>query len=179
MTNPILKILEEHKLLLTGVSQNMTHLFQPLDLTINGYWKKFMTRKCVERYANKVTRARDDGQDLESITTDFQLSTIKPLQAKWVMEANNHMTSFIGKDICLKGWKKKGIQEALENGLEGNLHPFNDIDPVKTADEVNSNLFLINKIYIIQQNLDDDDPNWEDDDGNIFDVFIEDDEGDD
>ena len=33
-------------------------------------------------------------------------------------------------------------------------------------------------MYISQQNLDDD-SDWKDDDGNIFDVFIEDDEGDD
>ena len=33
-------------------------------------------------------------------------------------------------------------------------------------------------MYLSQQNLDDD-SDWKDDDGNIFDVFIEDDEGDD
>ena len=48
-------------------------------------------------------------QDLESITIDFKLSTVKLLHTKWVMEAYNHMTSSIGKDICLKGWKKRGI----------------------------------------------------------------------
>ena len=126
-----------------------------------------------------MARALDDGEDLESITIDFKLSTVKPLHAKWVMAAYNHIVSFIGKVICLKGWKKSGIQEALENGLEDNLEPFKNVDSIQTADEVSNNLFVINKLYISQQNLDDDDSDWEDDDGNIFDVFIEDDEGDD
>ena len=84
------------------------------------------------------------------------------------MDAYNHMISSIGKDICLKGWKKSGIQEALENGLEGNLDPFKDIDPIETPDEVSNNLFVINKMYISQQILDEDDSDWKDDGGNIF-----------
>ena len=59
--------------------------------------------------------------------------------------------------------------------MEGNLDLFKDIDPVETPDEVSNNLFVINKMYISQQNLDDIDSGWEDDNGNIFDVFIEDD----
>ena len=113
-------------------------------------------------------RGLNDGQDLESIMIDFKLSTVKPLLAKWVMKAYNHMTSSIGKDICLKGWKKSGIQEALENGLEDNLDAFKDIDPIETADEVSNNLFVINKMYISQQNLNDDYSDWEDGDSNII-----------
>ena len=131
-----------------------------------------------EWYAYKVTRVLDDGQDLESIRIDFKLSTVKSLHVKWVMETYNHMISSIGKDIRLKGWKKNGIQEALENGLEDNLDTFKNIDPIETADKVSNNLFVINKMYITQQNLDDDDSDCKDDDGNIFDVFIVDDEGD-
>ena len=37
---------------------------------------------------------------------------------------------------------------------------------------------MINKMYISQENLDDDDSDWKDEDGNIFDVFVENDEGD-
>ena len=77
----------------------------------------------------------------------------------------------------MKSRKKSGIQEALKNDLEDN--PFKDIDLIETADEVSDNLLVISKMHISQQNLDDDDSDWEDDDGNIFDVFIEDDEGDD
>ena len=94
------------------------------------------------------------------------------------MEAYNDMTSSIGKDIYLEGWKRSGIQQALEGDLEDNLDPFKDIDPIETADGVTNNLFVLNKMYKSQQNLDDDDSNWQDDEGNIFDVFIEDDEGD-
>ena len=58
----------------------------------------------------------------------------------------------------------------MENSLEDNLDPFKDIDPVETADEVSNNLCVINKMYISQQNLDDDadDSDREDDDCNIF-----------
>ena len=62
------------------------------------------------------------------------------------MKAYNHMTSSIGKGICLKDWKKSGIQEALEKSLENNLDLFKDIDPIKTVDEVSNNLFMINKM---------------------------------
>ena len=98
ITNPLMKKLEEQNILLTRAPENMTHLFQPLDLTLNGYFKQFMKRKFVKWYANKVTRALDDGRDLENITIDFKLSTVTPLHAEWVMEAYNHMMSIIGKD---------------------------------------------------------------------------------
>ena len=91
LTNAALKKLEEHNILLTRVQGNMTHLFQPLDLTVNGYFKQFMKRKFVEGYAYKVTRALDDGQGLESLTIDLNLLTVKPLHTKWVMETYNHM----------------------------------------------------------------------------------------
>ena len=71
MTNPVLKKLEEHNILHTRAPGNMTHLFQPLDLTFSGYFKQFMKRKFVEWYTNKVTRALDDGRNLESITIDI------------------------------------------------------------------------------------------------------------
>ena len=73
------------------------------------------------------------------------------------MEVYNHMASSTGKEICLKGWKKSGIEEALENGLEDNLDTFKDTDPIEATDEVSNNLFVINKMYISQKNLDDDD----------------------
>ena len=68
----------------------------------------------------------------------------------------------------LERLEEKWIQEALENGLGDNLDPFKNIDPIETPDEVSNNLFVINKMYISQQILDDDDSNWEDDGGNIF-----------
>ena len=76
-----------------------------LTIRPNCHWlfQTFMRRKLVEWYANKVTRPSDDGQDMESIMIGFKLSKVKPLHAKWVMEAYNHMISSIGKCICLKG----------------------------------------------------------------------------
>ena len=49
------------------------------------------------------------------------------------MEAYNNMASSIDKDICLKGWKKSGIQKTLENCLEVYLDPFKDIDPMTSV----------------------------------------------
>ena len=39
MANPVLKKLKEHNILLTRVPENMTNVFQTLDLTVNGYFK--------------------------------------------------------------------------------------------------------------------------------------------
>ena len=56
--------------------------------------------------------------------------------------------------------------------MEDNLDPFKNNDPIETTDEVSHNLFMISKMYINQQYLDDDYSDWEDNDGNNFDVFF-------
>ena len=48
MINPVLSKLKEHNILFTRVPGNMTHLFKPLDLTANGYFKQFMKQKFME-----------------------------------------------------------------------------------------------------------------------------------
>ena len=45
MTSDVLNLLRDNKILLTNVPANMTKFYQPLDLTINGYAKRFMARK--------------------------------------------------------------------------------------------------------------------------------------
>ena len=91
------------------------------------------------------------------------------------------MTSSVGKEIWLKGWKRSGITVVLEKGLEDDLDPFKNIYPIEISDKVSNSHFVIKNMGIREkcQNEDhgDDDSNWEDDDGNIFDVYIEDDEG--
>ena len=42
MTEDVLNVLKENNILLVRVPANMTHLFQPLDLTVNGTSKAFM-----------------------------------------------------------------------------------------------------------------------------------------
>ena len=51
---------------------------------------------------------------------------MKPIHAKWLMEAFEHMTTATGGEICLKGWVKSGISRAIENGSNdiSTLEPF-------------------------------------------------------
>ena len=42
MTSDVLNLLQDNKILLTNVPANMTKFYQPLDLTVNGYAKRFM-----------------------------------------------------------------------------------------------------------------------------------------
>ena len=88
------------------------------------------------------------------------------------------MTSSEGRDVCLKGWKVAGILDAAEKGLEElpNLDPFHDIDPLATSDsleEVDGNESETKQSMYISPSVDEDDEDseYEDEDGNIFDVF--------
>ena len=48
MTEDVLNVLKENNILLVRVPANMTHLFQPLDLTVNGIFKAFMRKRFSE-----------------------------------------------------------------------------------------------------------------------------------
>ena len=90
------------------------------------------------------------------------------------------MTSSEGRDVCLKGWKVASILDAAEKGLEElpNLDPFHDIEPLATSDsleEVDGNESETERSMYISPSVDEDDEDseYEDEDGNIFDVFYE------
>ena len=50
MTSDVLNLIQDNKILLTNVPPNTTEFHQPLDLTDNGYPKRFMARKFNDWY---------------------------------------------------------------------------------------------------------------------------------
>ena len=96
------------------VPANMTHFFQPLDLTVNRCAKQRMRKEFVTYYSSAVKQQLDSGKQLEDIEVDFRLSVLKPLHAKWIVELFNFFTSTRGKEVIARGWKKYEIVGLME-----------------------------------------------------------------
>ena len=64
----------------------MTHIFQPIDLRVNGAAKYFLKAKFIECFAKKIDECLQEGKELEDIEAKFGLTTLKPLHASWVCD---------------------------------------------------------------------------------------------
>lgn len=124
MTPTVKRELQSLNIELVPVPANMTHFFQPLDLTVNGSAKKFIRRKFVSYYSNEVNSQLDSAKELNDVEVDFRLSKIKPLHAQWLIDMYNYFTTEKGSQIIIKGWKKAGIVEIFN----GNFASFTE-DP--------------------------------------------------
>ena len=138
MTELVQEVLKENNIFLVKVPANLTYLFQPLDVQggPNGYVERMMKNKFTLWYADQITRALDEGKDLNNIEVSLKLSVVKPLHAKWIIEMYDHMTSTAGKAVCLKGWEVTGMLGAVKKGLKElapRIDPFNDIDPLASV----------------------------------------------
>lgn len=98
---------------LVPVPANMTHFFQPLDLTVNGSAKKFARKEFITYYSTSVQQQLESGKTADDIEVDLRLSVIKPLHAQWLVNMYTFFTSS-GRDVILKGWKKAGISGLLD-----------------------------------------------------------------
>ena len=188
-TDKFLVVLKDN-ILSTKIPPNMTHVFQPLDLTANKFAKnmKFSTW-----FSRKISLGLENGVELDDIKVDNRLSVLKPLHAKWLVELYNHMPTDEGKEIVANGWKKAGIFDAIKLGSSGlpSLNPFADICPLIESLQLRENLSLSTLFpkelncfrEKIQEGEDDCDSEWEpdgdsddcsepelDDDGNAFDA---------
>ena len=132
MTDKVIGCLHDNSVLHEKVPANMTHYFQPLDLTVNGAAKQFMKKKFVDWYAKKVISSIDDGIPVEEIIIELKLSVMKPLHASWITLLYNYMTSAEGRSIAINGWRRAGILDAVAEGCKKlvPLDPFFDIDPL-------------------------------------------------
>ena len=132
MTAEVLRRYEENNILIVNVPRNMTKYYQPLDLTVNGYSKRFLKNKFNEWYSMQVSKQLADGVMLEDVQIKLRLSHLKPLHAEWLVDFYNHMTSDKGIPIIKSGWRAAGITDAINLGLENlpSIDPFEEIDPM-------------------------------------------------
>lgn len=84
----------------------MTHLFQPLDLSVNGFAKKFMRKAFTKYYSTVVKEQLDSGKALDDISVDLRLTVMKPLHAQWLVDMYNYFTTERGQQIIMAGWAK-------------------------------------------------------------------------
>ena len=77
MTDPVLLKLRENSIFLVRVPPNITNLFQPLNLTVNGAAKAFLKRKYTEWYSGEISKALADGIALDDIEVKLKLSVLK------------------------------------------------------------------------------------------------------
>ena len=185
MTEEVTSLLHDNNVLLVRVPSDMTHLFQPLDLTVNGHCKAYMKSKFAEWYRKQMENASFQGKKVEEIEISFRLTTIKLLHAKWLMEFYNHITSEAGSKIIINGWKASGIYDAIKMGESAlpSIDPFSDIAPL--ADENISDVQVILPTLDLMENFvnehhkDYENSEWEDEneidfERNAFDFIIDD-----
>ena len=75
-TETVLSTLESLNILCVPVPANMTHIFQPLDLTVNGAAKKLTKKSFIKYYSDSVLKQLEAGKPLEDIDVDLKLTTI-------------------------------------------------------------------------------------------------------
>ena len=125
ITDEVTLHLLQNNIYFVTVPNNMTHLFQPLDLTINGHCKKVTKKEFAKWYMQQVDNALQVGTKLEDINTEFRLSVIKPLHTKWLVEYYNHISSETGTEV--NGFKLAGIYDVIRSGKSSlqSIDPFN------------------------------------------------------
>ena len=126
-TDSVISKLEVSGIEAVGVPKNLTHLLQPLDLTINSATKKIEKRQFSEYFNKCITNSlqRNPKIDVTTIEVDLRLSTLKPLHAATTTKVYEYLKSENGKKIILAGWTASGITGALKEGREGKLSSLN------------------------------------------------------
>ena len=80
-------MLRKNKIVYKYVPNKMTSNFQVLDLTVNKFVKGIIMDKFNKWFAETLRKELDVGKPLDEISIKFRLTTMKPLHAKWVINA--------------------------------------------------------------------------------------------
>ena len=103
ITDDVISFLRDSNIHYVLVPNNMTQLFQPLDLTVNKHCKSYLKRLFSEWYAQQIENQLSLGKKVAEIKIEFRLTTLKPLYAKWLVEYYNEITSENGSSVIISG----------------------------------------------------------------------------
>ena len=93
------------------VTNNMTHIYQPLDLTVNRSCKAFLRKESQNWFAGQVQQQIQNGCEAKQVKVDLRISILKPIEAKWFTSFYDLMQN--RPDIAVKGFKRAGITNFL------------------------------------------------------------------
>lgn len=128
VTPKVTRTLKSLNIEVVTVPANMTHFFQPLDLTVNGSAKSFMKKEFITYYSNEIQAQLRSSKELDRIDVDLRLTAIKPLHAQWLVALFNYMTTSEGQATIKKGWERAGIVAVVQGKTAiADEDPFSDI----------------------------------------------------
>ena len=96
------------------VPANVTHFFQPLNLTVNKEAKRFIKDKFTTWYSDEVKQQIESGGDCTDINVDLRLTVLKPLHTVWLVDLYNHLSSPVSVGHIAKRLEKAGISGLLD-----------------------------------------------------------------
>ena len=135
----------------------MTKYYQLLDLTVNGYAKRYFKNIFNERYSQQVSSQLARGINLENIEVKLKLSLIKPIHTAWVVDFYSHMAAAKGVEIITSGQRAAEILGVIELGSSAllSIDPFDDIHPLLSTqiEDGSNNVGVIDKYIDIDNNL--------------------------
>ena len=105
MTDPVIQALKNNIIILVKIPPNMTHIYQPLKLTVKCSAKEFFKCSFTKWYSNEIHRQHDEGMQIDQIEVLLRFPVLKPPHAKWIVELYNNMTTPKGNDVIANEWK--------------------------------------------------------------------------
>ena len=108
-------------IVISYVPNNMTHYFQPLEITVNVVAKHFLKDKFKLCYANEVKKQLDKGTKVYEIDILLKLSSLKPIHGRWLLGLYDNLQN--NTELIINGFESGGITEAVTQELP-------DEDPV-------------------------------------------------
>ena len=144
ITDDVISLLRDNNIHYVLVPNNMTQLFQLLDLTINKQCESYLKRLFSEWYAQQIENQPSRRKKVEEIKIQFRLTTLKPLHAKWLAEYYNKITSENDSSVIINGWQAAGIYDVIKAGSSGlqSIDSFKYISPLIVTEHDESESFL-------------------------------------
>ena len=105
----VLQSLEKNHIKCIFIPANCTGELQPQDLTVNQVFKQELKACFIRWYADLVKKQLGDRVELENIKPDLRISVLKPLHARWLIEAVSNISS----DVIIEGFVKAGIMDSI------------------------------------------------------------------
>ena len=107
-------MLDDNNIYYVIVPLNCTDKLQPLDVSINNPAKEYLRSKFQSWYASKITsqlRAGTSSSALQPVP--MQLSIMKPIGAKWMMDLYDYIKS--KPELVINGFRNVGVVDITES----------------------------------------------------------------